>query len=211
MVDETVRTFGRLTIGVANAVYSDREPFYEANLDGFRRTIDVTMWGAFHLMRAAARQMIAQGGGGSLVMISSPHAYTPIPRSMAYNMSKAAIDQMARTAALELIEHRIRVNIITPGWIDTPGERKFTSEESIQRVGSKLPWGRLGQPEEVGRGVVFFCDPASDYVTGSKILIDGGITLPLVGQPRHRSSGMSPPRSLHALRPQSQIVNQRIV
>jgi glucose 1-dehydrogenase len=178
MVDETVRTFGRLTIGVANAVYSDREPFYEANLDGFRRTIDVTMWGAFHLMRAGARQMIAQGGGGSLVMISSPHAYTPIPRSMAYNMSKAAMDQMARTAALELIEHRIRVNIITPGWIDTPGERKFTSEESIQRVGSKLPWGRLGQPEEVGRGVVFFCDPASDYVTGSKILIDGGITLP---------------------------------
>ncbi len=178
MVADTVQTFGRLTIGVANAVYSDRELFYEANLDGFRRTIDVTMWGAFHLMRAAARQMIAQGDRGSIVMISSPHAYTPIPRSMAYNMSKAAMDQMARTAAQELIDKRIRVNIITPGWIDTPGERKFTSDDAIERVGKKLPWGRLGRPDEVGRGVVFFCDPASDYVTGSKILIDGGITLP---------------------------------
>lgn len=178
MVAETVKTFGRLTIGVANAVYSDRELFYEANLDGFRRTIDVTMWGAFHLLRAAARQMIAQDNGGSIVMISSPHAYTPIPRSMAYNMSKAAMDQMARTAAQELIDKRIRVNTITPGWIDTPGERKFTNDDAIQRVCKKLPWGRLGRPDEIGRGVVFFCDPASDYVNGSKILIDGGITLP---------------------------------
>lgn len=97
---------------------------------------------------------------------------------MAYNMSKAAMDQMARTAAQELIDKRIRVNIITPGWIDTPGERKFTSDDAIERMGKKLPWGRLGRPDEVGRGVVFFCDPASDYVTGSKILIDGGITLP---------------------------------
>ena len=111
-------------------------------------------------------------------MISSPHAYTPIPRSMAYNMSKAAMDQMARTAAQELIDKRIRVNTVTPGWIDTPGERKFTTDDAIERVGKKLPWGRLGRPDEIGRGVVFFCDPASDYVTGSKMLIDGGITLP---------------------------------
>ncbi len=122
--------------------------------------------------------MIAQGQGGSIVLISSPHAYVPIPRSMAYNMSKAAIDQMARTAAMELTEHRIRVNVLTPGWIDTPGERKFASDETIAAAGKKLPWGRLGLPEEIGRGVVFFCDPRSDYVTGSKLLIDGGVTLP---------------------------------
>jgi glucose 1-dehydrogenase len=118
------------------------------------------------------------GGRGSIVVVSSPHAYTAIPLSMAYNMSKAAIDQMARTAAIELVEHRIRVNIVTPGWIDTPGERKFFSEEDIRRAGSKLPWQRLGTPEEIGRGVVFLCDPASDYITGSSLTIDGGITLP---------------------------------
>ena len=65
MVARVVAEFGRLDIAVSNAVYSDREPFYEADLAGFKRTVDVTMWGAFHLLRAAARQMIAQGGGES--------------------------------------------------------------------------------------------------------------------------------------------------
>jgi glucose 1-dehydrogenase len=178
LVATAVERFGRLDIAVSNAAYSDREPFYEADLAGFRRTVDVTMWGAFHLLRAAARQMIAQGGRGAVVLVSSPHAYVPIPRAMAYNMSKAALDQMARTAAIELAEHRIRVNLVHPGWIDTPGERKFASEETLARAGAKLPWGRMGRPEEIARGVVFLCDPASDYLTGSALLIDGGITLP---------------------------------
>lgn len=197
MVEQTVAAFGRLDIAVTNAAYSDREPFHEADMAGFRRTVDVTMWGAFYLVRAAARQMISQaqagqaagglGGGGSIVVISSPHAYVAVPRSMAYNMSKAAIDQMARTAAMELAEHKIRVNVVTPGWIDTPGERKFATDEMIQRAGEKLPWQRLGTPQEIGRGVVFLCDPASDYITGSSLLIDGGITLPWWA---HRGSGV---------------------
>jgi glucose 1-dehydrogenase len=178
MVAETVARFGRLDIAVSNAAYSDREPFYEADMAGFRRTIDVTMWGAFYLLRAAARRMIEQGGGGSIVVVSSPHAFVAVPRSMAYNMSKAAIDHMARTAAIELVEHRIRVNLIHPGWIDTPGERKFASEDQLAGAAAKLPWKRMGRPEEIARGVVFLCDPASDYITGSSLAIDGGITLP---------------------------------
>jgi glucose 1-dehydrogenase len=178
MVDQTITHFGRLDIAVTNAVYSDRDIFYQADIEGFERTVQVTMWGAFYTLRAATRQMIEQGDGGSIVVVSSPHAFIPVPRSMAYNMSKAAIDQMARTAAIELVEHRIRVNIIHPGWIDTPGERKFATEEQIQRGGEKLPWNRLGRPEEIGRGVVFLCDPASDYITGSALGIDGGATLP---------------------------------
>ncbi len=183
MVAETVSAFGRLDIAVASAAFSHREPFYEADLDAFRRTVDVTMWGPFYLARAAARQMIRQAEsgappGGSIVVIGSPHAYTAIPRSMAYNMSKAAVDQMARTAAIELVEHRIRVNIVTPGWTDTPGERKFADDETIARAAAKLPWKRLARPAEIGRAVVFLCDPASDYITGSALLVDGGITLP---------------------------------
>jgi len=178
MVAETTDRFGRLDIAVSNAAYSDREPFYEADMAGFRRTVDVTMWGAFYLLRAAARRMIEQGDGGSVVVISSPHAFVAVPRSMAYNMSKAAIDHMARTAAIELVEHRIRVNLIHPGWIDTPGERKFASEEQLAGAAEKLPWKRMGRPDEIARGVVFLCDPASDYITGSSLAIDGGITLP---------------------------------
>jgi glucose 1-dehydrogenase len=178
LVAATVAGLGRLDIAVANAYYSDREEFWHADMTRFRRTIDVTMWGAFYLLRAATRRLIEQGGGGSIVLIGSPHAVFAVPLAMAYNMAKAAVDHMARTAAIELVDHRVRVNVIHPGWIDTPGEREHATEEEIQRAAQKLPWKRLGRPEEIGRGVVFLCDPKSDYVTGSTLSIDGGITLP---------------------------------
>lgn len=178
IVEQTVEALGGLDIVVSNAVYSDRHLFYKSDLDEFRKTIDVSMWGAFYLTRKASLHMIEQGTGGNIVVISSPHAVMAIPGAMAYNMAKAALDQMARTAAVELSEYRIRVNIVHPGWIDTPGERKFFTEETLREQGSQLPWGRLGQPEEIGRGVAFLCDPASEYITGSTLTIDGGIQLP---------------------------------
>lgn len=178
MVAQIVAQWGRLDLFVSCAAYSDREPFHEADMAGFRRTIDVTMWGAFYGLRAAARQMIRRGGGGSVVIIGSPHALTALPNCMAYNMAKAALDQMGRTAALELAPHRIRVNIIHPGWTDTPGERKFFTEEALAMGGAQLPWGRLARPDEIARGVVFLADPASDYITGTTLAINGGSELP---------------------------------
>jgi glucose 1-dehydrogenase len=178
MVASVASKLGRLDILVSSAVYSDREPFHTASMEGFRRTIDVTMWGAFYALRAAANQMIRQGQGGNAVIVSSAQARIAHPSSMAYNMAKAALDQMARTAALELAPHRIRVNIIYPGWTDTPGERKFFSEEVMQRASKSLPCGRLARPEEIARGILFLVDPASDYITGSTLCIDGGSQLP---------------------------------
>lgn len=178
LVAATVSAFGRLNVAVANAYWSAREQFYTADMDRFRRTIDVTMWGAFHTLRAATRQMVAQGQGGSIVLIGSPHAVVAVPLAMAYNMAKAAVDHMGRTAAIELAEERIRVNIIHPGWIDTPGEREHATEEELASSAAKLPWKRLGRPDEIARGVVFLCDPRSDYITGSTLAIDGGINLP---------------------------------
>ncbi len=178
MVVRTAAEFRHLDIFVSNAAYSDEALFYEADMAGFRRTIDVTMWGAFYGLRAAANQMIQQGQGGNIVVISSVHAVQAIPTSMAYNMAKAALDQMARTAALELARHRIRVNIVYPGWTDTPGERKYFSEEVLRQAGAALPLGRLARPEEIARGVLFLVDPASEYITGSTLAIDGGTQLP---------------------------------
>lgn len=178
MVAQTASELGKLDMFVSSAVYSDRELFYQAHMPGFRRTIDVTMWGAFHGLRASVNQMIRQGQGGSVVLVSSPQAHRPMPACMAYNMAKAAVDQMGRTAAVELLEHRIRVNMIHPGWTDTPGERKFYSEEMLQHASSLLPWGRLASPEEIARGIVFLLDPESDYITGTTLTIDGGAQLP---------------------------------
>ena len=178
MVREAADRFGRLDIAVSSAVFSDRQLFFEADMSGFRRTVDVTMWGAFYLLRAASQHLIERQKPGSVVLISSPHAFIAVPRAMAYNMAKAAVDQMARTAAVELAEHRVRVNVIHPGWVDTPGERKYATEDQIARGGSRLPMGRLARPDEIARGVVFLADPSSEYITGSSLLIDGASTLP---------------------------------
>ena len=123
-------------------------------------------------------QMSKQGGGGSIVVVSSPHAALAIPDSMAYNMAKAAIDHMMRTAAIELVGHRIRVNAIYPGWIDTPGERKFFTEEQLEAGGKALPWGRLGRPEEIAKGIAFMLSDDAEYMTGSIMSMEGGVMLP---------------------------------
>lgn len=178
LVRQTIQQFGQLDIAIANAAFSDREFFYEANLDTFRRTVDVTMWGAFHLLRAASRQMISQKSPGAVVMVSSPHSFIPVPQAMAYNMSKAAMEHMAKTAAIELAPFDIRVNTIQPGWTDTPGERKYADEETLARAAAKIPLGRLGSPEEIAKGILVLCDPSHPYMTGASLLVDGGISLP---------------------------------
>ena len=178
MVAETVKEFGQIDLFVSNAVYSDRQLMIEADLAGFEKTVNVGMWGAFYGLRAAAIQMVKQKTGGSIVVISSPHAVIAIPGAMAYNMAKAAIDHMARTAAIELAEHRIRVNIVHPGWIDTPGERKFFTEEQLAAGAKQLPWKRLGRPDEIGKGVVYCLSDDADYMTGSTLAIEGGVSLP---------------------------------
>lgn len=178
MVRNLVEKMGRLDIFVSSAVYSDREPFLTADMAGFRRTIDVSMWGAFHGLRASAAQMVRQGQGGNAVLVSSGQARMAHRSCMAYNMAKAAVDQMARTAALELAPHGIRVNIVYPGWTDTEGERKFFSEEVLKTASQNLPLGRLARPEEIARGVLFIVDPATEYMTGSTLILDGGTQLP---------------------------------
>lgn len=178
MFDQVEKELGPIDILVSNAVYSDRELFYKANMEGFEKTIQVCMWGPYYLARAFANRAIARQQGGSVVFISSPHAFSAIPGATAYNMAKAATDQLARTAAVELAQFRIRVNIIHPGWTNTPGERKFFAEEELSQHGSNLPLGRLAEPRDIARGVVFLCDPESDYITGSTLTIDGGIMLP---------------------------------
>jgi glucose 1-dehydrogenase len=178
MVARTAAELGRLDVLVLCAVYSDREPFTTADMAGFRRTIDVCMWGSYYCLRAAANQMIRQGQGGSVVVVSSPHSVIAFPNCMAYNMAKAAADQMARTAAMELLKHRIRVNSLHPGWTDTPGERKYYTDEDLRQAAPTLPAGRMARPEEIARGILFLADPASEYVNGTVLSMDGGLMLP---------------------------------
>ena len=130
LVRATVSELGSLDILVANAAASVRKPFVDLTEEDLRFTIDVCLWGVIHCCQFAARQMVAQGRGGNIVVVSSVHAVLPIKNSLPYNTAKAGINHMARTMASELVGEGIRVNILEPGWIDTPGERTFSSEPS---------------------------------------------------------------------------------
>ena len=177
MVAATVERFGRLDIVVSNAYYSKREPFLDLELDGARRTLDVTFWGAFHMAQAGARQMVKQGEGGAILFISSVLSNIPFSTSLPYNAAKAGINQMSATIANELTDHRIRANVITPGYIDTPGERQYATEEQIREAATALPWKRLGTPEDIANAAAFLCSDAADYITGTVLSVDGGYWL----------------------------------
>jgi glucose 1-dehydrogenase len=177
-VATAVSEFGRLDVAVANAARGLRKPFVEQDDESARSLFDVVFWAGYQLAQCAARQMIAQGGGGSIVFISSVHAVRGYANAIVYNAAKAAVNHMARTAALELAPHKIRVNWIEPGWVNTEGEQAHFGVEFIEREGPKLLWGRLADPAEIAKGVAYLASTESSYVTGVGLRIDGGHTLP---------------------------------
>jgi len=174
---EVSERFGGLDILVNNAAMSIRKPLIELEIEDIEKTWGATLWGVFHCTQLAARMMIAQGRAGNIVNIGSVLAHIPYVNSSPYNGAKAAVAQMACTWALELAPHGIRVNTIEPGWTDTPGERKFASEEQIREEGAKLPLGRLGTAQEIATAVAFLVSADAAYITGATLRVDGAVTL----------------------------------
>ena len=178
LVDTAVERFGRLDIAVANAYRSVRKPAVELSPADVAVTWDATLWHTFHLAQLAARVMQRQGEGGRLLFISSVHAFCAYPTAMPYNVAKAGLNHMARSLAGELAGDGILCNSIEPGWINTPGELQFSTEEELREAGRSVPVGRLGRPDEVADLVVFLASDRAAYITGSVLRIDGGFVLP---------------------------------
>jgi glucose 1-dehydrogenase len=173
--------FGHIDIVVANAALTMRELTVEAHWPHVLRTLEVTQFGVYHTCQMAAQHMVAQAKagrpGGKIIIIGSVLAEIPLPTSAPYNMAKAAINHLGRTLAAELAQYRVNVNVINPGWIDTPGERKLATAAEIEAGAKRIPWGRLGTPGDIGRAAVFLASDDADYITGSALRIDGGFTL----------------------------------
>src|SRR5262249_7831908 len=131
--------------------------FLEYDPEAFDQTLRGTLHGNFHMSQLVSRHMVARGGGGKIVFISSVHARIPFARSVAYNAGKSGLIHMAYTIANELLPYRINVNVIEPGWIDTPGEHETFGDEMIAKSAPTLPWGRLGTPADIGKAAVFLC------------------------------------------------------
>jgi glucose 1-dehydrogenase len=172
-----VAALGRIDILVSNPAYSRREDFLEYDPEVFQRVLQGTLSGGFSMSQAVARHMVERGGGGKIVFISSIHAQRPYVRSVAYNAAKAGLNHLARTIAVELFPHRINVNVIEPGWIDTPGEHATFGGDFIARLGPTLPWGRMGTPADIGRAAAFLASDDADYITAATLTVDGGLRL----------------------------------
>lgn len=183
MFEETISCFGRVDVVVANAAYSERELTVDAKWENVLRTLEVSQFGVYHTCQFAAQHMIEQEltgkSRGKIIIISSILAELAPPANGAYNMAKAAINHLGETMAAELAPHKINVNIINPGWIDTPGERRYASDEEMMAGAKRILWQRLGTPEDIGKAVAYLASDDADYVTGATLRIDGGFVLGL--------------------------------
>ena len=163
----------RIDILVSNPAYSRRAPFLEYSSDEFEKTIRGTLTSGFHMSQLVARHMVSRGGGGKIVFISSVQAEMPISLCVAYGAAKAGLNHMMRSISVELAPHRINVNAIEPGWIDTPGEHVSFSDDTMAAEGLRLPLGRLGLPEDIGNAAAFLVSDEADYITGTVLPVDG--------------------------------------
>lgn len=176
LVSQAIEAIDKLNILVSNPAASRRCEFLDYKAEDFEYVINGALTSGFHMSQLVARHMV-KNGGGKIVFISSVHAYMPFALSTAYNTAKAGLNHMAKTIATELTKHRINVNVIEPGWIDTPGERKAFGEERMKKEAVNMPWGRLGVPADIGKAAAFLASDDADYITGSVLRVDGGIVL----------------------------------
>jgi len=170
LVREVAEHFGRLDVLVNNAGLSTAKPALELTVEDFDKTFDVDVRAAFVASQAAAREMT---GGGVIVNITSVHEHVPRPGFVVYAAAKAALGMLTRGLALELAP-RIRVVAVAPGAIAT--ERN----DEAEALEPEIPLGRPGEPEEIAAAVAWLVSDDCKYVTGTSILVDGGMAQQVV-------------------------------
>lgn len=177
LLASTMETFGALDIVVNNAGIEFNEPVLEATEEAWDQTIGVNLKGAYFLSCKAARIM-SKAGHGKIINISSVHDVQPVRDRAIYTASKGGMLMMMKSLALELAQFNIHVNAISPGAIFTDMNRKhLTDPPRRARLIDRIPLKRIGDVEDVVGAAVFLASPESDYVTGTTIYVDGGLTL----------------------------------
>ena len=184
LVESTVAAFGRLDCMVANAGIVKGADFLDFTEEDFDAVIRVNLKGVFLCGQAAARQMVKQGprggeGGdgsaGTIVNMSSINAVVAIPSITPYCMAKGGVNQLTKVMSLALADKGIRVNAVGPGSINTEMVRAVNSDPvAWNRIMTRTPMGRLGEPEEMGNVAVFLASRDASYITGQTIYADGG-------------------------------------
>jgi 2-dehydro-3-deoxy-D-gluconate 5-dehydrogenase len=175
-VQETVRAFGRLDIIVNNAGIYPFAPALQMTEELWDKVLDINLKGLFFYSQAAAQEMMNEGHGGKIINIASIDALHPTGNLVHYDASKGGVVMVTKALALELGPHNITVNAIAPGGIQTPGASgPVTSDEFLQAFIARIPLRRIGVPDDIAKVVFFLASGASDYMTGSLVVADGGV------------------------------------
>jgi len=178
MIGAFLERFGRIDILVNNSYWSQNAPLLEITEEVWDRTLDVCLKGYFLCAQEAARAMVRQGGGGSIVCISSVHARRAWPNDTCYGVAKAGIVRLVQSVAVDLSGYGIRCNAILPGYMDTAhvfGTPLPDPEGMDEHHRKFIPTRRRGTPEDIGRAVVFLSSPAGSQVNGVGLPVDGGL------------------------------------
>jgi NAD(P)-dependent dehydrogenase (short-subunit alcohol dehydrogenase family) len=176
-VAHAVDRFGRLDVLVHTAAVVVLKPLLEFPEDIWRRTLDVNLTGVFHTTQEAGRAM-AQTGGGAIVVFASTNAFYAEELNVPYSTTKGGIVMFVRNAALDLARHKIRINAVDPGIIDTRLSASLIKDPVAgPEYLKKIPLGRWGSPDDIAKVVLFLASDDAGYMTGEDVIVDGGVTL----------------------------------
>lgn len=178
MVKNVISEFGQVDILVNNAgVGGSEKPILEMSEEDWDSTVDTDLRGIFVLSQAVAKEMVKRGNGGKVINVASIGGDIVFPNMSAYCASKGGVVQLTKVMALEWVKYNIQANAILPGYFETPMNIEFFSTEVGKKIIRKnIPMNRLGHQEEMQGLAVYLASPASNFMTGSAIIIDGGQT-----------------------------------
>jgi glucose 1-dehydrogenase len=185
MFSDTVQRYGTVDILINNAGLQKDAPFEDMTLDQWNFVLGVNLTGQFLCAREAIREFLRRGidtsrstAAGKIIHMSSVHEVIPWAGHANYAASKGGIMLLMKTLAQEFAHKKIRINSICPGAIQTPINRQaWETPEALDKLLTLIPYKRIGQPEDIGKVAVWLCSDDSDYINGSSIFVDGGMTL----------------------------------
>jgi glucose 1-dehydrogenase len=176
LVGAAVSTFGRLDIMVNNAGIETRTSILDTTEKQYDRVLAINLKSAFFGTQIAAKQMIAQGGGGRIINMTSVHEDWPMPGNTAYCVSKGGMRMLTRTAGVELAKEGVLVVGVGPGAVDTPINASTMADAVLlQKLDAAIPIGRMAEPDEIANVVVFLAGDGASYLAATTIFTDGGI------------------------------------
>jgi NAD(P)-dependent dehydrogenase (short-subunit alcohol dehydrogenase family) len=173
VVERFVQDAGRIDILVSVAGVADLVAYKDVTISQMERTYRINTMAPFFLAQIAAKFMVAQGGTGRVIFVTSTNALVGEANNLPYNTSKGGCELMTQSLAIELAPHAITVNNVAPGLVQTD---ILDLDDSFWEEGRRnIPMGRLGKPQEIGAAICFLASPAASYITGQHIVVDGGL------------------------------------